>query len=63
MQSLTSDRRDDESADPEATATVVRVAVSHYLVRSDDSDEFLWQLRYAARVNCTPVHHKVTLRL
>lgn len=34
----------------EIAATVVRVAVSHYLVRSDDQDEFLDQLRYAARV-------------
>jgi TetR/AcrR family transcriptional repressor of uid operon len=34
----------------EVAATVVRVAVSHYLVRSDDEDEFLEQLRYAARV-------------
>jgi AcrR family transcriptional regulator len=31
-------------------ATIVRVAVSHYLVRSDDGDAFLDQLRYAARV-------------
>lgn len=34
----------------EAAATAVRVAVSHYLVRSDDADEFLAQLRHAARV-------------
>ena len=37
---------------PEAAqvaATIVRVAVSHYLVPSDDSDEFLTQLRHAAR--------------
>ena len=33
-----------------AVATAVRVAVSHYLVRSDDDDEFLTQLRHAARV-------------
>jgi AcrR family transcriptional regulator len=33
-----------------AVATAVRVAVSHYLVRSDDDDDFLAQLRYAARV-------------
>jgi AcrR family transcriptional regulator len=39
---------------PEIAATIVRVAVSHYLVRSDDEDEFLEQLRYAARVR-TPV--------
>jgi AcrR family transcriptional regulator len=36
-----------------AVATAVRVAVSHYLVRSDDDDDFLAQLRYAARVK----HH------
>jgi AcrR family transcriptional regulator len=33
-----------------AAATAVRVAISHYLVRSDDADDFLAQLRYAARV-------------
>jgi AcrR family transcriptional regulator len=33
-----------------AVATAVRVAVSHYLVRSDDDNDFLAQLRYAARV-------------
>jgi len=32
----------------QAAATVVRVAISHYLVRSDDADEFLTQLRHAA---------------
>jgi TetR/AcrR family transcriptional repressor of uid operon len=31
-----------------AVATAVRVAVAHYLVRSDDADEFLAQLRHAA---------------
>ncbi|BDX33105.1 TetR family transcriptional regulator [Mycobacterium antarcticum] len=31
-----------------AAAAVVRVAISHYLVRSDDDDEFLAQLKYAA---------------
>jgi AcrR family transcriptional regulator len=31
-----------------AAATVVRVAMSHYLVRSDDDDGFLAQLRHAA---------------
>src|SRR5204863_3482574 len=36
-----------------AVATAVRVAISHYLVRSDDDDEFLAQLRHAARVT----HH------
>jgi TetR/AcrR family transcriptional repressor of uid operon len=34
----------------EIAATVMRVAVSHYLVRSDDEDQFLEQLRYAARL-------------
>jgi TetR/AcrR family transcriptional regulator, repressor for uid operon len=34
-----------------AAATAVRVAISHYLVRSDDADEFLGQLRHATRVN------------
>lgn len=33
-----------------AAATAIRVAISHYLVRSDDGDEFLEQLRHAARV-------------
>jgi AcrR family transcriptional regulator len=33
-----------------AAATAVRVAISHYLVRSDDSEDFLEQLRHAARV-------------
>lgn len=33
-----------------ALSTAVRVAVSHYLVRSDDDDDFLAQLRHAARV-------------
>jgi AcrR family transcriptional regulator len=33
-----------------AAATAVRVAISHYLVRSDDDDEFLAQLRHAARI-------------
>lgn len=32
-----------------AAATAVRVAVSHYLVRSDDGPEFLTQFRHAAR--------------
>ncbi len=36
-----------------AVATAVRVAVSHYLVRSDDDEDFLAQLRHAARVK----HH------
>lgn len=36
-----------------AVATAVRVAISHYLVRSDDDGDFLDQLRHAARVK----HH------
>ncbi|MCV7357189.1 TetR/AcrR family transcriptional regulator [Mycolicibacterium fluoranthenivorans] len=32
-----------------AAATAVRVAVSHYLVRSDDGDDFLAQLQHATR--------------
>jgi AcrR family transcriptional regulator len=36
-----------------AVSTAVRVAVSHYLVRSDDDADFLEQLRHAARVK----HH------
>jgi AcrR family transcriptional regulator len=36
-----------------AAATAVRVAVSHYLVHSDDDADFLSQLRHAARVK----HH------
>lgn len=34
----------------EAAATVVRVAIAHYLVRSDDGDQFLAQLRHAAGI-------------
>ncbi len=33
-----------------AVATAVRVAVSHYLVRSDDDGQFLAQMRHAAGV-------------
>jgi AcrR family transcriptional regulator len=33
-----------------AVSTAVRVAISHYLVHSDDDADFLGQLRYAARV-------------
>ena len=36
-----------------AVSTAVRVAISHYVVRSDDDDDFLDQLRHAARVK----HH------
>ena len=32
-----------------AVSTAVRVAISHYLVRSDDDGEFLAQLRHATR--------------
>jgi TetR/AcrR family transcriptional regulator, repressor for uid operon len=38
----------------DAAATVVRVAISHYLVRSDDADGFLAQLRHAAGVTRRP---------
>jgi TetR/AcrR family transcriptional repressor of uid operon len=38
----------------ERAATVVRVAVSQYLVRSDDSDDFLAQLRHAAGLKPLP---------
>jgi TetR/AcrR family transcriptional repressor of uid operon len=41
----------------ETAATVVRVAISHYLVRSDDADDFLAQLRHAAGV----VHRPATI--
>lgn len=34
----------------EAAGAAVRVAISHYLVRSDDADQFLAQLRHAAGV-------------
>jgi AcrR family transcriptional regulator len=33
-----------------AVATAVRVVMSHYLVRSDDDNDFMNQLRHAARV-------------
>jgi AcrR family transcriptional regulator len=33
-----------------AASTAVRVAISHYLVRSDDGDDFLAQLRHAAGI-------------
>jgi AcrR family transcriptional regulator len=36
--------------DEVAAATVVRVAISHYLVLSDDADDFLAQLRHAAGI-------------
>jgi hypothetical protein len=31
-------------------ATAIRVAVSHYIVRSDDGDDFLAQLRHAVGI-------------
>lgn len=31
-------------------ATVIRIAISHYVVRSDDADEFLAQLRHAVGI-------------
>jgi AcrR family transcriptional regulator len=34
-------------------ATAIRVAVSHYIVRSDDADEFLAQLRHAVGIKPT----------
>jgi TetR/AcrR family transcriptional repressor of uid operon len=37
-----------------AAATAVRVAISHYLVRSDDDGDFLTQLRHAMRQRCDP---------
>jgi TetR/AcrR family transcriptional regulator, repressor for uid operon len=38
----------------EAAAAAVRVAVSHYLVRSDDDEQFLAQLRHAVGLRETP---------
>ncbi|TPG36915.1 TetR/AcrR family transcriptional regulator [Mycolicibacterium hodleri] len=37
-----------------AAAAVVRVATSHYLVRSDDDDQFFAQLRHAAGLRYPP---------
>jgi AcrR family transcriptional regulator len=37
-----------------AAATAIRVAVSHYLVRGDDADHFLAQLRHAVGITHTP---------
>ena len=31
-------------------ATVIRIAISHYIVRSDDADQFLRQLRHAVGI-------------
>ncbi len=38
-----------------AAATATRVAISHYVVRSDDPDEFLAQLRHAAGIKGRPL--------
>lgn len=35
-------------------ATAIRVAVSHYIVRSDDDDQFLAQLRHAVGIKQNP---------
>jgi len=37
-------------------ATAIRVAISHYVVRSDDSEQFLNQLRHA--VGLRPIHQR-----
>jgi TetR/AcrR family transcriptional regulator, repressor for uid operon len=44
-------------AGAEAAAVAVRVAVSHYLVRSDDADDFLSQLRHVMglKQEATPI--------
>jgi AcrR family transcriptional regulator len=34
-------------------ATVIRIAISHYIVRSDDADQFLAQLRHAVGIKNT----------
>jgi AcrR family transcriptional regulator len=34
-------------------ATVIRIAISHYIVRSDDADQFLAQLRHAVGLKAT----------
>jgi len=31
-------------------ATVIRIAISHYIIRSDDADQFLAQLRHAVGI-------------
>jgi AcrR family transcriptional regulator len=36
-----------------AAATVARVAMAHYLVRSDDAEQFLAQLRHAAGIRAS----------
>jgi len=37
-----------------AAATTTRVVISQYVVRSDDADQFLAQLRHAARIKTIP---------
>lgn len=32
-------------------ATAIRIAISHYVIRSDDADQFLAQLRHAVGIN------------
>jgi AcrR family transcriptional regulator len=39
----------------EKAATAVRVAVSHYIVRADDADQFLAQLRHAVGLRAQPL--------
>ncbi len=34
-------------------ATVIRIAISHYIVRSDDAEQFLAQLRHAVGIKAT----------
>ena len=38
---------------PVKAATAIRVAVSHYIVRSDDADQFLAQLRHAVGIKAS----------
>jgi hypothetical protein len=35
---------------PVKAATAIRIAISHYIVRSDDDDQFLAQLRHAVGI-------------
>jgi AcrR family transcriptional regulator len=41
-----------------AAATAIRVAASHYIVRSDDTDQLLAQLRHAVGLDHPPSHPK-----
>ena len=43
-----------------AAATATRVAVSHYVVRSDDAEQFLAQLRHAVGLKNRTSSHRVT---